>query len=93
MIIFDTVMGSRDLVSRLVSRPIFASLGLKGFGSRLGLGKDNQNIRLVSASPSRSKTSGRRPWTADQGLIDRRGLSACSHRIRFYALVNYKRKM
>jgi len=33
------VMVSRDLVSvwRLVSRPIFVSLGLEGFRSRLGL--------------------------------------------------------
>ena len=45
--------------------------------------KDDQNTWLVSASPSRSKTSGRRRWTADQELIDTRSLSACrlSHKI------------
>ena len=59
---------------------------------RLQSSKDSQNTGLVSATPSRSKTSGRRRWTADQGLIDRRAYLHVVHRIRLYALVYFKKK-
>ena len=42
---FIPVMESRDLVSRRVSRPIFARLGLGGFRSRLGLGLEGFRSR------------------------------------------------
>jgi len=60
---------SSDRVSKIFSRPIFASLGLEGFTSRLGLGIEDYRSRSQANFLETSNTA--RIWLSKTSVIQR----------------------